>query len=195
VDYKAAQPGLTPPPTVPLSSLAASFLRLGATSFGGGTTGWTYREIVERRGWISEEGFVQALTIAQVMPGANAVNLAVYLGMQMRGWAGASVAGFGMVTPAFVLILVLAGVYSQLHGYPQAKIVLTGLACVGMATTLAAGVKLAYRLKRQVVQIAIAVAIFLAVGILGWPLVPVVVVVIPVSVVAAYLLERRRHHG
>lgn len=195
MDYKAAEPGLTPPPSVPLSSLAASFLRLGATSFGGGTTGWTYREVVERRGWISEEKFMQALTIARVMPGANAVNLAVYIGMQMRGWAGATVAGFGIVTPAFILIMALAGLYSQLHGYPQAQVVLTGLACVGMASTLAAGVKIAYQLKSQLVPIAIAVAIFLTVGILQWPLVPVIAAVIPVSIVAAYVQERWRRHG
>ena len=195
MDYKAAEPSLTPAPSVPLSSLAASFLRLGATSFGGGTTGWTYREIVERRGWISEEGFMQALTISKVMPGANAVNLAVYIGMQMRGWVGATVAGFGMVTPAFILILALAGLYSQLQDYPQAQAVLTGLACVGMASTLAAGVKIAYQLRGKLVPIAIAVAIFLTVGILRWPLIPVIAVAVPVSIVAAYLLGRRRRHG
>ena len=195
MDYRPVEETVSERAPIPLRALLGSFLKLGATSFGGGTTGWTHREIVERRAWLSEESFMQALTIAQVMPGANAVNLAVYVGMQLRGWMGATVAGFGIVAPAFVLILVFAGLYTQLHGYPQAQAVLTGLACVGMASTLTAGVKIARRLTGQLVPIAIAVAIFVMVGILRWPLILVVVVFIPISVVAVYLLERRRHNG
>lgn len=195
MDYEEGEQTASERAPVPLRALLGSFLKLGATSFGGGTTGWTHREIVERRAWLSEESFMQALTIAQVMPGANAVNLAVYVGMQLRGWAGATVAAFGIVTPAFVLILMFAGLYTQLYGYPQAQAVLTGLACVGMASTLAAGVKIAKRLTGQLVPIAIAVAIFVMVGILRWPLILVVAVFIPVSVISAYLLQRRSQHG
>jgi len=183
------------PTTIPLSSILVSFLRLGATSFGGGTTAWTYRETVERRGWFSEDAFLQALTVAQVLPGANAVNLAVFLGMQLRGAAGAAVAAFGIVLPAFVLILTLAGIYQQLASWPEAPAVLTGLACVGIASTLLNGVKASRQLKGRIVPILIAVLVFGLVGVLRWPLVWVVAALTPASIAAAYLLDRKPGNG
>jgi chromate transporter len=65
---------------VPLLSLMNVFFRVGITSFGGSTAAWLYREIVERHRWLDEEGFVTALTLSQALPGANPVNLAIYVG-------------------------------------------------------------------------------------------------------------------
>ncbi|WP_429810438.1 chromate transporter [Ensifer sp. B1-9] len=175
--------------------LLTSFLRLGASSFGGGMTGWTHREIVERRRWLTDNEFLQTLTIAQIMPGANPVNLAVYIGLKLAGLRGATVALFGMVLPAFVAILVLSLAYQQLRSYPEAQAVLRGLACVGIASSLSMGIKTARRLKAHVVPIGIAVSVFLTVGVLRWPLVLVVVGAIPLSVAATFWLERRKIRG
>src|SRR5436305_1818655 len=81
-------------PAVPLLSLMAVFFRVGVTSFGGSTAAWLYREIVERRGWPDEPHFVTALTLAQVLPGANPVNLSIYVGSQLRGGLGGAAAAF-----------------------------------------------------------------------------------------------------
>jgi chromate transporter len=180
---------------VPLTALLMAFLRLGSSSFGGGTTAWAHREIVERRQWMDEEQFLQALTVAQVMPGANPVNLAVYIGLRLRGVAGAIVAAFGMIASAFCIILLLAGLYGLIGGYPEAHMVLGGLACVGIAATLHMGVKGARRLKGQIVPLCFAAAIFMMVGLLHWPLVAVVLTVTPLSVFAAYWLGRMASHG
>jgi chromate transporter len=177
-------------PQVPLSAILATFLKLGATSFGGGTSAWMHREVVGRRGWLSEENFLETLTVAQVMPGANPVNLAVYVGLRLRGFIGAALAGFGMIAPAFCIILLLGFAYSHLSGYPQTHVVLGGLACVGIAATLTMGVKTARRLKGRIVPMAIAAAIFTMVGVLRWPLVAVVVAVAPLSILAAWLEAR-----
>jgi len=195
MDSQPAEETAETKPPVPLSDLLVSFLRLGTTSFGGGTTAWTYRETVERRAWLSEENFLQALTVAQVMPGANAVNLAVFLGMQLRGVAGAAVAAFGMVFPAFILILVLAGLYQQLKGYPEAQAVLTGLACVGISATLINGMKASKLIKGKIVPILFAIAIFVTIALLRWPLVWVVLALTPASIVSSYLLDRKTTHG
>ena len=195
MDKQVAEEALGSQPFVSLPVLFLAFLRLGATSFGGGTSAWTHRDIVERRKWLDEERFLQVLTVAQVMPGANPVNLAVYVGLQLRGYAGAAVAAVGMVFPAFCIILLFGVAYRQLSGHPEAQAVLRGLACVGVASTVVMGIKTARRLKGQLVPIAIAVAVFLMVGILRWPLVAVVAVFIPVSIGASYLIERRRRHG
>ncbi|WP_455274987.1 chromate transporter [Rhizobium herbae] len=180
---------------VPALALLASFLRLGASSFGGGMTGWTHREIVERRRWLTDNEFLQTLTIAQIMPGANPVNLAVYIGLKLRGITGAAVALFGMILPAFTVILVMSFTYQKLSSYPEAQAVLRGLACVGVASSLAMGIKTARRLKVHVVPIAIALSVFLMVGVLRWSLVAVVAGAIPVSVAATFWLEGRQSRG
>lgn len=180
-------------PQVPLSALLVSFLRLGASSFGGGVSGWTHREIVERRGWLDEDNFLKTLTIAQILPGANPVNLAVYIGLKLRGWIGACVALIGMVAPAFAVILLLSLAYERLSDYPATHTVLRGLACVGIASTLTMGIKTARRLRRQTAPIVIAAAVFLMVGVLRWPLIPVVAAVIPVSIFAAFRMRETKH--
>jgi chromate transporter len=178
---------------VPLSALLISFLRLGASSFGGGMSGWTHREIVERRGWLDEDNFLKTLTIAQILPGANPVNLAVYIGLKLRGWTGAALAFTGMLAPAFTVILAMSYFYEKINGYEEAHTVLRGLACVGIASSLTMGIKTGRRLRRHIVPIAIAVAVFVMVGLLCWPLVPVVAFAIPVSIVAAFFAEGRKN--
>lgn len=195
MDHPPSHDTATDAAPIPLRDILLSFLRLGATSFGGGTTAWTHRETVERRGWISEQAFLQALTVGQVLPGANPVNLAVFLGMQMRGAAGATVAAVGMILPAFVLILVLAGIYQSVKGYPEAQAVLTGLACVGIAATLTSGVKTGRQLRGKLVPILIAAVVFVLVGVLRWPLVWVVLALTPASFAAAYIRGRSPANG
>lgn len=186
---------------VSLISLLASFFRVGMTAFGGGTASWTYRELAERRGWIDQQIFITGLTFSQVMPGANPVNLALYLGMQLRGGLGGFVAVVGLVTPAFCLIILLGLLYNWLSGYPVTSVLLSGVAAVGVGATLSVGAKLAQVMVKQaewttrIVQSLIAVATFAAIGILQWPTIPVVAVAVPVSVFVALAMERRRRHG
>jgi chromate transporter len=179
--------------SAPLLDLLVAFLKVGVTSFGGGTSAWMHREVVSRRGWLSEEAFLTSLTIAQVLPGANPVNLSVYIGLQLRGAAGAVAAVVGMVAPAFCVILAIAAIYSRVSGYPASHAVLGGLACVGIAATLVMGVKAARRLKWKPVPVVIALATFAAIGVFHWPMVPVVIVAVPVSVLAAYRFPGRDH--
>jgi chromate transporter len=166
---------------IPLSALVAVFFRVGVTSFGGSTAAWLYRETVERRGWLDEKGFVTALTLCQVLPGANPVNLAIYVGAQLRGGVGGTVAALGLILPPFCVILILAFLYVQFGTSPIAHAVLGGLAAVGVGMTLSVGAKLA-RGMRKPVPIVIAAALFILVGILHWPMIPVVLVLAPASI-------------
>ena len=166
---------------IPLSALIDVFFRVGITSFGGSTAAWLYRETVERRGWLDEKGFVTALTLCQVLPGANPVNLAIYVGVQLRGGLGGAVAAIGLILPPFCVILVLAFLYNRFGTSPIAHTVLGGLAAVGVGMTLSVGAKLA-RGVRKPLPALIAAGLFVTVGILHWPMVPVVLVVAPISI-------------
>ena len=166
---------------IPLLALADVFFRVGITSFGGSTAAWLYRETVERRGWLDEKGFVTALTLCQVLPGANPVNLAIYVGAQLRGGLGGIVAAIGLIFPPFCVILVLALLYVQYGASPLAHAILGGLAAVGIGMTLSVGAKLAGGVRKPI-PVVIASALFVTVGILHWPMVPVVLVLAPVSI-------------
>lgn len=170
---------------VSLAALTGVFFRMGLMSFGGGTAAWVHREIVERRGWLSEDAYLTGLTVAQILPGANPVNLALYFGLHLRGSAGAAAAALGLLAPSFTFILVLGALYNRLADAPAMHAVLSGLAAVGLAVTLSVGIKVARRLRRGAATAVIAGSVFVAVGLLHWPMVPVVVVLAPLSVALA----------
>jgi chromate transporter len=180
---------------VPLLSLMMVFLRVGLSSFGGSTAAWLYREIVEKRRWLGEEGFLTALTFSQVLPGANPVNMSIYVGSMLRGGLGGIAAAVGMVGPAFCVILAMGILYARFGASALGHAVLGGLAAAGAGVALSIGAKVAGQLRKPL-AILIAVAVFAAVGVMHWPMVPVVLVLIPLSVGLEYLaLNRRRPHG
>ncbi|HEX5281723.1 MAG TPA: chromate transporter [Micropepsaceae bacterium] len=174
-------------PQIPLSALMAVFFRVGITSFGGSTAAFLYREAVERRRWMDDHGFVTALALCQVLPGANPVNLAIYLGAQLRGGIGGTVAAIGLIFPPFCLILLLAVLYAQYGNLPLVHAILGGLAAVGIGMTLSVGAKLA-RTIRKPVPVAIAGSLFITVGILHWPMIPMVLLLAPLSIGVERLL-------
>lgn len=176
---------------VSLLAILSVTARIGITSFGGSTAAWLYRELVEKRRWLDEEGFLTALMLSQVLPGANPVNLSIYVGSQLRGAAGAAAAALGMIGPPFVIILILGALYSRFGDSAIAHAVLAGLAAVGVGMTLSIGAKLAKKVT-QPVPVLIAGAIFVTVGVLHWPMIPVVLVLTPASIFWHWFLKNRR---
>jgi chromate transporter len=181
-----------PRPEVGLPQLLGTFVRLGTLSFGGGVQSWVHREVVVRLGWLDERAFLSGLTVAQVLPGANPVNIALYVGLQLRGALGAAAAVFGMIVPAFCLMLSLGYFYRGYGHLPIVHFVLAGLAAAGVGATLTMGIKVASRLPRNFVTAAIALAVFAVVGVLRWPMVPVVAVAVPLSITVAFAAETGR---
>jgi chromate transporter len=98
---------------VPLSRLAAYFLRLGTTGFGGpiALVGYMQRDLVEERRWVSSDDYLQGLAFSQLSPGPLAAQLANYLGWVHSGIPGATLTGIAFVLPSFLMVLALAAVY------------------------------------------------------------------------------------
>jgi chromate transporter len=179
-------------PVVGLVPLLTTFVRLGTLTFGGSIQSWVYREVVERLGWMDNRTFLSGLTVAQVLPGANPVNIAVYVGLHLRGAAGAAVAVFGMIVPAFCLTLCLGYLYRN-HGHLAAvHLILAGMAAAGVGATLTMAIKVARRLPYDLVTILIATTVFVVVGLLRWPMVPVVLVAVPLSIALAFVRQDSR---
>ena len=179
------------PARVGLSQLLATFVRLGTMTFGGGVQSWIHREVVQRLRWIDDKSFLSGMTVAQILPGANPVNMALYVGLHLRGGVGAAVAVFGMLIPAFCTTLLLGALYRSYGHLAAVHFVLAGMAAAGVGATLTMGIKVARRLPRNLVTALIAVTVFVLVGVLRWPMIPVVVVMVPLSIALAFVAERK----
>ena len=103
-----------------LLELTWTFIRIGCMMFGGGYVmlPLLQREVVEKKGWVSQEELLDCFAISQCTPGVIAVNAATFVGYQRKGVAGSLFATVGVILPALVIISVLAGVLQQVSHYP-----------------------------------------------------------------------------
>ena len=116
--------------------LTAYFLRLGTIGFGGpvALVGYMYRDLVERRGWITEGDYRDGLTLAQLAPGPLAAQLAIYIGFVHYGIAGATLVGVAFVLPSFLMVLGFGWAYVRYGGiaWMQAVFYAVGAAVIGI---------------------------------------------------------------
>lgn len=98
-----------------LWTIFTSFLKIGAFTFGGGYAmiPLIEAEMIQKRGWLTREEFINQLTIAQSIPGPIALNTAVFVGYKTRGVKGALAALVGVVIPSFFIILLIATVFTD----------------------------------------------------------------------------------
>src|SRR5947199_8327180 len=96
--------------------IAVGFLKLGATAYGGpALQGIMQGELQERRHWLSRERFVEGLSLANILPGATATQLGIFLGYVRGGWWGGLLAGLCFVLPGFGIMLALTVAYASLE--------------------------------------------------------------------------------
>jgi chromate transporter len=174
-----------------LAAIFGAFFRLGVTSFGGNTAAWVYRDIVERRRWIDNAAFLSDVAISRMLPGSGGVSLTVQVGQRLRGAAGALAAVFGLLSGPFVIVLGLAAGWRRIEGVAALQAVLDGMGAAAVGLTFATGLKLMPRAGRRPAPLAMALTTLLAVGVLRWPLIPVVLVLAPIGVGLEALADRR----
>jgi len=106
-----------------------AFVKIGAFTFGGGLAMMPImqRELIEKRGWITEEELIDYFAIGQSTPGIIAVNVATFVGYKKLGWLGGIIGTIGVVTPSWVIIMLLAGAISSVDKYPVAQKALKGI--------------------------------------------------------------------
>ena len=119
-----------------LTQLTLYFLKLGSIGFGGpvALVGYMYRDLVERHHWISDEDYKEGLTLAQLMPGPLAAQLAMYLGYVHYRIVGATVVGIAFVLPSFLMVVAIGWAYVRYGGLPwmQAAFYGVGAAVIGI---------------------------------------------------------------
>ncbi|MBD3844889.1 chromate transporter [Bosea sp. SSUT16] len=162
------------------------FTRIGLTSFGGGLSGWLLREFVQRRKLMSEEDFLNGLSIAQALPGVNVTNMAIWIGYKLGGRNGAIASWLGIIVPAAIVITLISTVFTALAGFELTHVALAGAACAAIGLSLSMGLVAARRVPRRVFPLAIMAATFVAVAILQLPLIWTVLVAGSLSVAVTY---------
>ena len=126
-------------------SLFLTYLKIGTFTLGGGYAmlPLIQREVVDRKGWIDEEEFLNMIALAQAAPGIIAVNSAIFIGWRIGGWKGVAGAVLGAVLPSFVIILLIAMVFSEWKELPAVEAAFKGIRPAVVALIAAPLVKLA----------------------------------------------------
>ncbi len=155
------------------TDLFLSFNWLALQGFGG-VLAVVQRELVEKKRWMTREQFVEDWAVAQILPGPNVVNLSLMIGGRYFGLSGAMAALAGMLAAPLVIVLLLATLYGQVAELPAAQGALRGMGAVAAGLITATGIKLIAALDKNAmglaVCIALAVATFVAIALLRWPL-------------------------
>jgi chromate transporter len=181
------------PGAAPLFGAAARFwLHLGLVSFGGpaGQIAVMHREVVERRGWLDERQFAGALNFCMLLPGPEALQLAIYLGWKLHGIRGGLAAGLGFIGPAVLLLLGLSYAYARFGNLPVASGILMGLKAAVVAIVLQALMSIGRRALGRPLHVVLALAAFVALQWLRLPFPLVVLVAGLVGLMSAWRTPR-----
>jgi chromate transporter len=166
--------------------LFLGFLKIGLLGFGG-IAPWARHVIVEERRWLTDEEFAAILGVGQILPGPNTMNASVMIGDRFQGVGGVLACLVGQMAMPLVIVTSLAVVYQRFAEVPEVKAALVGAAAGAAGLVLGTALKLVRKIKLRPLGLLVGTLAVAAIGLLAWPLVPVVLVLVPVGVTAAAL--------
>ncbi len=170
-------------PVPALSELFLGFLAVALSGFGG-VLPFARREFVERRRWLNERDFAEAMALCQFLPGPNIVNMGVIVGSRFHGAAGAVCAVAGLVIAPLIIMMTCGALYARYGDLEVLRGPLAGLAAgaAGLLVALAAKMTMPLIQAREPSPLVFALAGFVAVGLLRLPLYWAVLVLAPLSI-------------
>jgi chromate transporter len=194
----AGEPCAGVPPARPrpasLTELFLVFSALALRGFGG-VLPWAQRVLVDDRGWLTREEFVEMLAFGQMLPGPNVCNVALMVGDRWFGWRGAVAALGGMLSAPCVVVLSLAVLYGQVADDPVVRRALIGMGAVAGGMILGTALRLATTQRGRAPWLVFGALAFAGVALLRIELAWVVLALGPVAVLAAWFANRRRGGG
>ncbi|MEO8310188.1 MAG: chromate transporter [Caldimonas sp.] len=169
--------------------LFLTFNRLALQGFGG-VLAVAQRELVERKGWLTRDEFVEMLALSQVLPGPNVVNLALMLGDRFFGFKGAFAAVAGMLVVPLVIVMALTVAYAEFSRLAVVSGALRGMGAVAAGLIIATAVRLMGTLGSNrlgpPLAAAFALLTFVTIVWLRWPLIWVIAGLGTAAVAIAY---------
>ena len=178
-------------PEVTRLALFATFCKIGISGFGG-VGPWARRVIVEERAWLDDREYADVLALCQVLPGPNVGNVAVTIGDRFHGALGSALALGGLMTGPLAIILVLAALYDRFGSLPPINAAIGGVAAAAAGLVIGTAFKMIGQLKPTADAYLIGVLAFVVVGLLRWPLLPVMLTLAPLSIALAWRRRRWR---
>ena len=180
-----------PTPEAPALAVPASprelfiaFTSLALQGFGG-VLPVAQRELVERRRWLTREQFVEMLSVSQVLPGPNVVNLALMFGDRHFGLRGAIAALAGMLLAPMLVVLVATALYGHYAQNPAVTGALRGMGAVAAGLIVATGLKMLGTLRRNAMGLPICIGLgALTILATAWLRLPLVWVILGLGALA-----------
>ena len=190
----AAVPALdrSPSPPPSLIALFVAFAKMSLAGFGGVLV-WARRGIVDQHRWMTADEFNETFALCHFLPGPNIVNLTFVFGSRFRGLLGGIAAFAGLVGPPAVIVTVLGMLYHRYGEIDALQRILAGVSCAAIGLLLATVFRMMKPLikRRDLVGLAIMIAIFVTIGLLRLPLPAVLLVAIPLSIAIAFAMRRK----
>lgn len=169
---------------VSLRELFCGFNQIALSGFGG-VLPWARIVIVEKRAWLSSDEFTSLLGLCQFLPGPNIVNLSICVGTRFHGVRGAVTAFSGLLILPFFMIIAFGALYDRFGSIPLVHSILRGISAVAAGLILSTGLKMANDLRKQPLMLAFCCLIPIGIAGLGWPMLPIMVCLTPISIWAA----------
>lgn len=177
-------------PTPSLFRLFISFLRLGATAFGGpAMIAYIRKMAVEKNHWLDDPSARDGIALCQTIPGATAMQMSAYVGLRAKGVAGAAASFIGFGLPAFLFMMILSALYAKTHTMPSVVSIFNGLQTIVVAlvahATLSFG-RTSIKNWKNVMNAILAALLF------GLKVNPILVIVIA-AILGTVLYARQLH--
>ena len=169
--------------------LFLGFARIGLMGFGG-VAPVARHVIVEERGWLDDRDYAAVLGVGQILPGANVLNASIMIGDRFCGARGALAAAFGLMAAPLAILIAVASLYAQFGSLPDVQAAVKGAAAAAAGLVVGTALKMARALKPDVAAALVGVAAFVAAGLMGWPLLAIVLILAPLAVAAAFWRRR-----
>ncbi len=166
---------------VSLLAIALTFNKVALASFGGGLSAWSRQIVVEERRWLTDEEFLSAMTLSRVLPGANQVNVAVFVGTELRGAAGGAAAVFGLTALPVAIVIIAGWLYFANRQLPETQSILRGMAAASVALSFSMAWKAGRKSLRSLPALALFAAAFLFSAVFRVPLLALLAVLAPLG--------------
>ena len=170
-----------------------TYLKIGTFTIGGGYVMLSLieREIVDRKGWIDREEYLNMIALAQAAPGLIAVNSAIFIGWRIGGWRGVIASVLGAVLPSFFIILAIAMLFQDYKDYPAVEAIFKGIRPAVVALIAAPLVRMAHSAKITWATALIPIVGTLLIWLGGLSPVWIILVTALVTILYTYLKERK----
>jgi len=161
--------------------LLTGFGKLSVVSVGGGTAAWARELFVVRDRWMTDDAFLEARALSQILPGPNMINFSIYVGSHYHGAPGAALAFVGLTAIPIVFVMTLGLLYMHSGVVPSAAAVLSGLAAAAVGSSFGTAFASGRKHFREPVFTALVAGVFICVGVLRWSMLKVTLAVAAIS--------------